>query len=286
MYRVLLLLLCSLPAFGQTIEKVPEVEIERPLVEDEEGLLQFEAWPEIKCPTCKARGKYTCFGCDGIEDMDHCPECEGEKKANCRQCDGARHIHDPLHQLMCMSCRGSGWTRCGQCMGGGVIIENRQDGTSNTINCLGCKKKGFYECAVCEGEQHIETIRVKKKAPWEAKLKDLKKTQEAVNTAMEFLEGWEPQGRASKVMKQFEKDMKTAFRDVPKLKDFYEVMDAVLDNVHKAGAGYVNYESKLELRMLTYRQRMVHYLRYQARVLELCVERAEHNEAKKAALWW
>ena len=280
MRALFLLAALAAPALGQTIEKIPEVVIERELAIDEEGLKQFVAF-DVDCPPCKGRGIDTCRGCAGA-DLPECQECEGKKTSTCRVCVGTKKLPDPIEALVCPACWGSGWTNCGQCGGFGQIRESDPSGNTTFVNCIACKKKGRWECAVCEGEQHITTIRFKKKPPTKAKLKDLVKAQESLAEALAYLDGLEPTERASKVLKALTKDLRGPSKTLPQLAGMIEVLDSVLDGIHKAGAQYVNYEARLTNKILTYRNRMIYLLRYQSRVLELCIERAEYNESVKA----
>jgi len=277
---LLLLAALTAPALSQTIEKIPEVVIERELALDDEGLKQFVPF-DVACPPCKGRGVDTCRGCAGVE-LPGCQECDGEKTATCRVCVGEKKLPDPIEALVCPSCWGSGWTDCGSCGGFGQIRESDPSGNETMVRCVACKAKGRWECVVCEGEQHLPSIRVKKKAPTRAKLKDLLKAQESLAEALAYLDGFEPTERASKVLKAMTKDLRGPSKTLPELGKMIETLDAVLDGIHKSSAQYVNYEARLTHRILTYRNRMLYLLRYQSRVLELCIERAEYNESVKA----
>ena len=266
-------------ASAQLLEKIPEIEIERETVLDDDGLKQWVPY-DHKCPPCKGRGVNTCAGCNGVE-MPNCTECDGKKTAPCRTCTGSGKLHDPMEALPCPFCTGSGWFNCGQCVGFGEFRTSTPEGITNTVKCTGCKKKGRFECLVCEGEGKLPTIRFKKKSPSEVKLKDIVKVQEGVKEALEYLEALEPTERISKVHKAMEKNLKPHYRTYVRLKPMMEQLDVILDTVHKAGAAYANYEAKLQHRLLSTRNRGIYLLRYQSRVLELCAERAEHNESVK-----
>jgi len=275
---LILLAALAAPAFTQTIEKIPEVVVERELITDADGLEQFSAW-ELKCEPCKGRGVAECRTCSRLADpWEECPECDGKKTARCRICLGTKQVPDPLEAFVCPACWGKGLTDCGQCAGFGEIKESDPHGNETFIGCVACKKKGVWECVVCEGEQHLPTIRFKKKPPTEAKLKDLRKAQESLQEALAYLEAFEPTERASKVMKALSKDLRGPIKTLPQLGGMLETLEEVLDGIHKAGAQYVNYEAKLTHRILTYKNRMIYLLRYQSRVLELCTERAERND--------
>ena len=84
------------------------------------------------------------------------------------------------------------------------------------------------------------------------------------------------------MQKALAKELKKSSREFEPLKDMLELLDTVLGGIHKAGAAYSNYESKLDHQILVMKGRMVYLLRYQARVLELCAERAEFNESVKS----
>ena len=273
-----LLAALAAPAFTQTIEKIPDVVVERELITDADGLKQFSPW-ELKCEACKGRGVDECRTCSRLEDpWEECPECDGEKMAKCRICVGEKVVPDPLESLVCPACWGKGLSDCGQCVGFGEIKETDQHGNVNFVGCTACKKKGVWECLVCEGEQHLKVL-VKKKAPTEAKLKDLRAALESVQEALAYMEAFDPgDERAAKVMKAIQKDLRKPMKALPPLGNMIKTLDEVLAGIHKAGAQYANYEAKLTHRILTYKNRTIYMLRYHERVLELCIERAAHND--------
>ncbi len=274
-------LLLALPGLAQNIEKLPEIVIERELITDDQGLQQFAPW-DVDCPACKGKGTAECRNCAGVKEWKDCIECKGTRRATCRVCLGTKKVPDPLLELVCPSCWGLGWTPCGMCSGFGRIKESDPSGNERSVRCVGCKHKGFWKCAVCDGKQHLQAMRIKKKSLGEAKLKDLIKARTAIQEGIAVLEAYEPSGHASKELKQLSKDLRPAIKVLGELGDMLDTLDAVLGTIHKAGAGYVNYEAKLTYSLLTYKGRMLYLLRYEDRLLELYSERAEFNEEHKA----
>ncbi len=264
---------------AQILEKIPEVKIERELVVDEDGLKQWKPF-EIKCEPCHGRGTHECLGCKD-RDIPNCTECEGEKRGACRYCVGTGKLLDPIEAMVCAFCRGSGWYDCGQCGGSGKINESDGKGNDVTINCGACKKVGRYVCVVCEGERSIPSVRVKRGSPSEAEHDDILKMQETLGEILTYLEEFEPEGRASKVRKSLEKDLKKPAKAFKPVAGMLELMETVQKGIEKVGAKYTNFQSRLDHQCRVLRDRTIYTLRFQIRVLELCAARAEFNENVK-----
>jgi hypothetical protein len=272
-------LLCAASSPAQVLEKIPEVQIERDTELDAAGLRQFVPF-EVKCPASQGRANFKCLGCDGVE-MPHCTECDGTKLAPCRTCAGTGNLLDPLVEMVCPYCRGSAWYNCAQCNGFGSFGVNQADGSSVRQKCGSCKEQGRFACSVCGGTRKLPSVRVKKKAPTEAALKDLAATHAALAEVLAELETFEPVDRPAKSQKALEKLLAKPKKTLPPLGDMLELLEDVLKGLTKAGAGFQNYEERMDHQLRVFRDRSIYLLRYQLRVLDLCIERAEFNEQKK-----
>jgi hypothetical protein len=270
---LLALFSAAMPCTAQTRVKIPPPEFERQTEEDADGLLQFKEF-KIKCEHCQGRGTATCMGCDGV-DMPDCTECKGEKRARCRLCLGDKNLLDPLVEMGCPGCNSSGWFNCGQCNGfGGFKVGDAP------VKCGSCKKKGRYKCVICDGKGRVPTVRFKKKLPQDAKLDDLKKSLEVVNAVLQEFLDFDPLEKASKSLDRLEDMIKKPSKKVPQLKSMVEMLETALKGLTKAGSGYQGYEARKTHQILLIKDRTTYLLQHNARVLDQCIVRAEHNEGK------
>jgi hypothetical protein len=275
---VTLFVLLGFAVSQQTLEKVPTVDFTRETELDDKGLKQFKAY-DVACEPCKGEGTTVCEGCKDREPpLPNCTECTGKKRATCRTCAGKKKLHDPLLQLTCTFCKGSGWYDCALCGGRGIISEKGADGTTAEKPCGGCKKVGRFVCTPCGGERVLDTIRIRKKPALEASLAELRETRTELEAAMQELEPFEPLERASKTEKALAAMLTKPSKLVPALKDMQVLLEEVQDGLSRAGAGYTNFLENQRMEYLTFRNRAVHLLRHDIRVLDLCIERAEFNE--------
>ena len=67
-------------------------------------------------------------------------------------------------------------------------------------------------------------------------------------------------------------------KTVPALKDMLALLEEVQKGLSRAGANYTNFVERQTFEYLSFRNRSIHLLRHDARVLDLCIERAEFNE--------
>lgn len=279
---VTLALLTLFALFGlalsqQTLEKVPTIDFTRETEVDEQGFQQFKAF-DVACEDCKGEGTTVCLGCKDRE-LPNCTECDGKKRATCRTCAGKKKLHDPLLHLTCTFCKGSGWYDCALCGGRGIITEtNSNDSTSVEKPCGACKKAGRFVCTPCDGKRVLETIRIRKKPAMEASLDDLRETRTELEAIAKELEPFEPLERMSKTQKALETMLAKPSKTVPALKDMQVLLEEVQKGLARAGANYTNFLERQTFEYLTFRNRAVHLLRHDLRVLELCIQRAEFNE--------
>ena len=266
----------ALSLAAQTLEKIPETNFTREVELDADGRQQFKAF-DVKCEPCRGRGTWDCRGCYKRE-LPNCSECDGTQKAPCRDCAGTGKLLDPLVELPCPYCSGSSWYDCALCAGGGEIIENRPNGESTRKPCGACKQVGRYPCIVCEGARKLPSIPVKKKAPVDAKLKDLRAVREELVAVQAQLEAFEPAGRAAKSAKELSKLLSKPSRTLPPLKDMQDLLETVEKGLVKAGSGYANFEERQDHQFRVFRDRSIYLVRHSIRVLDLCIARAEFNE--------
>ncbi len=273
----LALLLFAPLATSQTRERIPPPEFVREVIVDEEGLQQWAPY-EVKCVRCGGRGKDTCLGCKGLEEViPNCTECDGEHVAPCRTCGGAKVLPDPLIEMACTFCRGSGWYKCAQCNGVGNYSTTDQQGNKNELQCRACDTKGRYVCTPCDGKRLLPTARLKKKSAGEAKLKDLLKLRTSLNEFKELLEAYEPGDRGSKSMKAYEALVKPYGKKLPAIKASFEQLEIVLKGLRKVAAAYEGYEAKQTFEILVIKDRTMFTLQYNLRVLDQSIARKEFN---------
>lgn len=273
---VTLFVLLGFAVSQQTLEKIPTVDFTRETELDDKGLKQFKAY-DVACEACRKEGTTVCEGCKDRE-LPNCTECTGKKVAKCRTCAGKKVLHDPLLHLTCTYCKGSGWYDCALCGGRGIISEKGTDGSSAEKPCGSCKKVGRFVCTPCDGKRVLDTIRFRKKPAMEASLTELREARAELEATMKELEPFEPLERASKTLKALEALLAKPSKTVPALKDMQVLLEEVQDGLSRAGANYTNFVENQRFEFLKFRNRSIHLLRHDVRVLELCIERAEFNE--------
>lgn len=273
----LALLLFAPLATAQTRERIAPPEFEREVVVDDAGLQQWAEY-KVKCEPCGGRGKDTCQGCKGAEEIyPNCTECKGKRTAPCRTCGGAKILPDPLVEMSCPFCKGSGWYDCGQCRGPGSYFTTDQEGNREDIVCRACDKKGRYKCIPCNGKRLLPTVRLKKKLPGKAKGKDLIKIRESLRECLKQVTEFEPAKRASKTIKLYEAEVKTYFKKLPAMKSSAELLTIVIKGVRKVGDAYEGFEAKNTFQILLMKDRTVYMLQRNLRALDQSIARVEHN---------
>jgi len=270
---LLLVLMSGVFTTQEVRRKIPPPEFDRETVVDENGLQQWAPF-DHECPHCHGRGIAPCVMCTQGPDNPNCLACGGKKECRCLACNGTKKVLDPILTMRCAYCDGTGFYRCGLCAGAGKIGPPDQP-----ISCGACKKKGLYVCTACEGKGVVPTIRIKRKLPWEAKLKDMQDLRKLLQETIETMQKFEPQERASKSMKAIEASVKKVQKKLPPLKGMLELLETVQKGLTKAGAAYQGHEERLAYQFLTFNDRSVYFLQYQVRVLDLCIARAEFNES-------
>lgn len=258
----------------QTRAKIPDPKIERAWVEDEDGKRH---WAELegKCPDCRGVKKRECERCKGRE-ISICAECEAEKKATCRTCSGTGKVTDPLVDLICPYCWGSSWYRCALCNGGGGFKVN-----TNPVKCLSCKETGSHACTVCDGKRRIPVAKVGSKGPGRASAKNLRKAKATLEECLVSMQAFEPQRSPAKSLKAFSKIVSRPSKVLPSLKDMHGMLEEILKGL-RHGASYPSYEPSVTHQIFVCKDRTVYLLRHQILLLDICLQRAEHNEQAKS----
>jgi hypothetical protein len=276
--KVLLALLLLAPlATAQTRERIPPPEFVREVVVDEDGLQQWKAFV-VKCEPCQGLGKHECLGCKGAEEiMANCTECDGERRSVCRTCAGEKILPDLLIEMACPFCKGSGWYNCGLCGGPGMFFTKDQNGNREELVCRACDKKGRYKCAPCGGKRRIATVRIKKKHPGEAKLKDLVEIRKDVQKCLDAFIAYEPLDRGAKSFDLFEETASPFKKKLPSVQAAVELLESTLKGIRKVGAGYQDYEAKNTFQILLMKDRTVYKLQHDLRALDQSIAREEHN---------
>lgn len=267
-----LFFLAAPAATAQSREKLPDPVVTRETVEDEKGLQQWKD-EEVECPTCRRAKVVECPMCSGRE-LPSCPVCEGTKKATCNSCAGTGRFPDPLKEMPCIYCKGLAWYPCGLCGGDGIIqVKEQAD-----VKCGSCKGVGFFPCSICNGTRRLPSVRVKRKDPGDAKLKDLQSVQADLQKSLAELEAWEPNDTVSKNLKSLSALLKEPAKSLLPLKDMQKMLEEVLKGLTRSGSMYQGYEAGLEHQFHVFQDRSVFLIKYQLEVLKLCIARLEHNE--------
>lgn len=273
----LILAVSAAPSAAQVRERLPEPSVERAWVEDEEGLRQWAEYDET-CPECRGARIRPCQGCAG-RGLSACSECDGTEKAKCRSCAGTGKLPDPLVELPCIFCKGGGWYHCPLCNARGYYgIKD----VKRKIKCGSCKTTGFHACAACEGTRRLPVVVVKRKGPGEAKLKDLLATRELLQPCLVEMDAFEPAERPGKSDKALSKILAKPARQLEALAGMQDMLETVVKGLTKAGANLQSYEANVTHQYLVFKDRTLFLLKHQVLLLDLCIERAEHNEQVEA----
>jgi hypothetical protein len=268
----------------RTLQKIPALEWERDTKIDADGLQQFEEY-DVKCEECRGTGAWDCRRCIRVDHKNEfCLECDKTKKATCRICAGNKKLHDPLEAMTCVFCspfynEGSGLVDCALCGGGGKLGVTDKDGNTSTSKCGSCKGQGRFECTVCKGTRVIESVKIKRKSPGIAKLKDLNKVRDGLITMVAELEKFEPIARSGKNDKALKGIFKKHGKTFPPIKGMLEMLDTVAGGQDKAGASFANYEPSLIHTYSLFRNKTIYMLRHQERVLDAHIKRTRFNDA-------
>ena len=269
-------LTAAAPLPAQVRQKIPEVNFQREFELDDQGHRQWKRF-EVGCGECRGAKVGACKGCKDRE-IPKCTECAGSKRAKCRTCSGTGAPPDPLVEVICPYCTGTGWFDCAQCVGAGHFKVGQQDGSTTTKKCGSCKEVGRFRCEPCKGKRRIPTVSVKRKPPTEAKLKDLREAREALAECEKKLLAMNFEERSSKIEKQLLASVKKASKLLPALRHMQKTLQVTQKGLTKAAAIYEQYDSKVLGVYYKFTDRSIYLIRHQLRVLDLCIARAEFNE--------
>lgn len=275
---VVLTAAASVPA--QVRQKIPDVNFQRGFETDADGYRQFTRW-EVECGECRGMKATACQGCKD-RDIPHCTECDGTKRAKCRTCSGTALPPDPLVEVICPYCIGTGWFDCAQCVGAGNFKVNQTDGSVKIQKCGSCKEVGRFSCDPCDGKRRIPVVLVDKKSPTEADRKDLEDARETLAECEQLLLAIDFEQRSSKIEKQIVDSVRKAGKYLPALRRMQKTLEVTQKGLTKAAAIYEQYDTKVLNVYYIFTDRSIYLIRHQLRVLDLCIERAEFNEAVKS----
>ena len=275
-----LLLVVSCPALtGQVRKKIPVPQIDRQWEETKDGLWEWKKY-DHKCDHCKTAKTRTCEYCEGA-DWVKCQACKGKKVATCRLCAGAGKLADPLVSMMCPYCDGMNWHPCGLCHGKGSFPV--KGGGKKEQACSACKKAGSHACKACKGKHHILVVKVGKKGIGNASSKDLKKARKVLQKALDEVTKLKFTSNESKSLKLFKAPLKKPAKILPVLKDMEKLLVTSLKGLRK-GSSYVAYPEWVLAEFHHFQDKTIYLLRYQILLIDICLKRAEHNEAIEAKL--
>lgn len=257
---------------------VPE-RIERKTEAGDDGKQVWVKWEAPACGSCKGSGKAVCATCARYPKTDkHCPECQRKDKAKlmtaCRACAGKGKIADPLDEVPCAGCLGSGIFLCTICGGRGEITIGSAKRSSK---CPGCRGKGKYDCGGCKGKRVMSSLVVKPSLR-EAPLDKLQKADKAVDEAMKRFAAFSPVG-GTKARKEV-KELGKAYDALKKLHPAFKGMGKSTKNYMSkilAGAQFQGHEQTEANTMNLLKSNTEYYLKHQKRMLELAMKRAELN---------
>ncbi|MBK8979342.1 MAG: hypothetical protein IPM29_25880 [Planctomycetes bacterium] len=290
------LLICLLALFGgiataqqknpgQYSIPIPE-RMERPTVEDEHGLLQWvdlstlsqKERLQFRCPTCEGTGKQECPFCWRMEHFEKCPECghgpdEKKRETVCRTCAGTGTTPDLLEHAPCPGCSGAGVLRCHCCGGEGTYPAEKD--SDRRAKCPVCRGDGGYACAVCDGHRLVDPPKLKPSIR-DAGLEELKKAQEALGEVAAALAALETSGDGRKDAKLWGPALKPGLRYFPVLKDVQKLFETITKDMSK-GTMFVAYAEMVGNSFGEKKQSLEYWIKHQQRLLQLCIERAEHN---------
>lgn len=272
---VALLAALAPPASAQNRPKIPAPELQREWEVDADGARQWKPY-DVTCTHCKGAKSHVCENCKDVK-LPICLECDGTQRATCRTCAGTGKMPDPLVELTCPYCWGSTWYRCGLCNSfGSFTVADKE------VKCGACKQQGLLTCVACDGHRRVPVMKVGRKGPGEAKVKDLREALASLEEALAALEQFEPDGNPSRSAKAFAKTLDAVERDLKVTKGAQEMLESVLKGVKSYGAGYANYEDRLIHQFFVFKDRTVYLLQHQIALVKLCIELAEFNETRKS----
>jgi len=242
---------------------------------DRDGLRQ---WTEVDvdCKTCRGEGTQNCVRCKQ-RSMPVCAECDKEGEAVCRDCGGDGKQYDPLDEMICPFCDGSGLWECPGCNGKGSY--GVVGGGRKPQDCGPCDESGSIECGVCKGKRHIAVV---KPAGGLAKAsnKALADATEDLQETIRNLKEYSPRGVESDDRKEFDKAIKKGKKKLPGLKTLGKLMDGSMKAM-RALAQYVGYEEWVANEFRRFRIRSIAYIESQLALIEVCKQRNDFNEAAR-----
>lgn len=276
---LLLALLAALaaPSSAQNRPKIPPPEVQREWELDAAGTQRVWKPYDVVCTHCKGTKSHVCEHCKDAK-VPHCLECNDTKRATCRTCAGTGKLPDPLVELTCPYCWGSSWTICGLCNSFGSLTVDGKE-----TKCGACKEQGLFMCLACDGTRRVSALKLGRKSPGEAKVKDLQEALANLKAVSDALAPFEPEANPSRSSKTLAKILDPLTRDLKVVDSAQKMLEGVLKGVKSYGAGYSSYEERLIHQFLVFKDRTTYLLQHQTKVAELSLELAQFNETKKSA---
>lgn len=259
---------------------IPE-RIERATEEGEDGRLRWAKWPAPDCGSCKGTGKSVCATCARFsKEAKDCPECgrkDPKHLAACRACAGKGKIADPLDEVPCAGCMGSGMFLCTVCGGGGQL---KVGAAKRWSKCPACRGAGKFDCGGCAGERVMSSL-VLKPSLRDAELDKLQKAMKSVDASIDLFGKFTPSG-GTKARKSI-KELGKAYDALKKIHPAWKGMSKATKNYMGkifAGAQFQGHEENEANTMNLLKSNAEYYLKHQKRMLELAIKRAELNAGK------
>ena len=96
------------------------------------------------------------------------------------------------------------------------------------------------------------------------------------------MDAFEPAERPGKSDKALSKILAKPARQLEALAGMQDMLETVVKGLTKAGANLQSYEANVTHQYLVFKDRTLFLLKHQVLLLDLCIERAEHNEQVEA----
>lgn len=278
---LMLFLVAGAHATAQAKYLIPE-KIERKTEAGEGGVLQWEAWPDVECPSCKGVGKSQCETCARLaKDHEGCPECQRKDKqkdvylAPCRVCAGNGKIPDPLEVAPCAGCMGAGVLVCTVCGGGGKL---KVGGAKRWSDCPACRGEAGFPCGGCEGKRTMTSIDIKPNLKEADDPDKLAKALADIDKTLAKFEAFQPIGgtKARKAVKALGAAYSTGKKLHPGLKDMAKVSKDYMGKIF-GGSNFQGHEKTEANTMGMLKSNAEYYLKHQRRMTELALKRAKAN---------
>lgn len=115
----------------------------------------------FKCHDCNGHGVLSCRECrdtgTASYDCDACGQLfYGRGNVACGPCQGSGLRHNPNGKdFSCDHCNGSGKQRCGKCHGTGKLERTCRNCGGRELVCGTCRRSGWLTCGNCRGNKRV-----------------------------------------------------------------------------------------------------------------------------------